>query len=45
MCDKKQDGILEEGYITKGDMNKLAKNLTKDQIDKVMVDYGLFMII
>ena len=27
----------KDGYITKGEMNKLAKNLTKDQIDKVMV--------
>ena len=29
----------KDGYVTKGEMNKLAKNLTKDQIDKVIVDY------
>ena len=25
----------KDGFITKGEMNKLAKNLTKEQIDKV----------
>ena len=29
------------GYISQGEMNKLAKNLTKDQIDKVIVEYKL----
>ena len=31
----------EDGYVTKGEMNKLAKNLTKDQIDKVKVCMNL----
>ena len=26
----------KDGYVTRGEMNKLAKNLTKDQIDKVV---------
>ena len=31
----------KDGYVTKGEMNKLAKNLTKDQIDKVKVSMNL----
>ena len=27
----------KDGYITKGEMNKLAKNLTRKQIDKVRI--------
>ena len=35
----------KDGYVTKGEMNKLARNLTKDQIDKVKVSMNLTKII
>ena len=34
----------KDGYVTKGEMNKLARNLTKDQIDKVKVSISLTKI-
>ena len=34
----------KDGYVTKGEMNKLARNLTKDQIDKVKVSMNLTKI-
>ena len=35
----------KNGFVTKGEMNKLAKNLTKEQIDKVRGGDGIFVLI
>ena len=32
----------KDGYVTKGEMNKLAKNLTREQIEKVKEKFNFF---